>query len=181
MVNSAVILLTIAVVVAAGCVTGPSASYSPALTASAPLASSAARTEPPSSAPATASPGAAMTPITTASSPQLIEVTLTDALRIEPARMSVDANRPVTFEVTNLGALDHEFFVGDAAAQAAHEAEMRVTEQLAPDASNVVSLAPGETKSLTYVFTAPPAEWLAGCHVVGHYAGGMRAVITVSR
>ncbi|MEX1169105.1 MAG: hypothetical protein WEE50_03075, partial [Chloroflexota bacterium] len=42
-----------------------------------------------------------------------IEVSLIDTLRIEPSPMTVPAGVPVTFVVTNTGAIEHEFFVGD--------------------------------------------------------------------
>ena len=53
-----------------------------------------------------------------------VEVTLTDALKIEPAAMAVPAGVPVTFVVTNTGAADHKFYLGDEQAQAEHEKEM---------------------------------------------------------
>ena len=43
----------------------------------------------------------------------------------------------------------------------------------------IVAVAPAETKELTFTFAEPGAT-LAGCHVAGHYAGGMRADITVT-
>jgi uncharacterized cupredoxin-like copper-binding protein len=46
------------------------------------------------------------------------------------------------------------------------------------DEAEGIGLAPGETKELTYTF-AGPGQMLAGCHVAGHYAGGMMASITV--
>lgn len=49
---------------------------------------------------------------------QTIEVKLTDALRMEPAEMTVKAGQPVTFMVTNSGAIDHELYLGDEAAPA---------------------------------------------------------------
>jgi len=42
-----------------------------------------------------------------------------------------------------------------------------------------IRVKPGETKELTYTF-AKPGEMLAGCHVVGHYGDGMKAMITVT-
>ncbi len=53
-----------------------------------------------------------------------IAVKLTDALKMEPAQLDCPVGQPVTFVVTNAGTTDHEFFVGDDAAQAAHETEM---------------------------------------------------------
>ena len=41
-----------------------------------------------------------------------------------------------------------------------------------------IGLRPGETKELTYTF-AEAGMTLAGCHVPGHYDGGMKAQITV--
>ena len=107
-----------------------------------------------------------------------IEVTLTDTLKIEPASMTVPAGVPVTFVVTNSGVTDHEFYLGDEAAQAAHEKEMAEVGGMGHDEPEGIAVKPGETKELTYTF-AGAGPTLAGCHVVGHYGGGMRAEITV--
>lgn len=106
-----------------------------------------------------------------------IEVALTDELRIEPASLTVPAGVPVTFVVSNTGAIQHEFYIGDEEAQAEHEQEMQAG-GMAHDEPAGISMAPGETKELTYTF-AEPGETLAGCHEPGHYAGGMKATITV--
>jgi uncharacterized cupredoxin-like copper-binding protein len=108
-----------------------------------------------------------------------VEVTLTDALRIEPAMMTVPAGVPVTFVVTNNGATDHEFYLGDEAAQAEHEKEMASMGGMTHDEPEGIAVKPGETKELTYTFAAA-GETLAGCHVAGHYGGGMKAAITVT-
>jgi uncharacterized cupredoxin-like copper-binding protein len=92
--------------------------------------------------------------------------------------MAVTAGQPVVFVVTNIGQLDHEFFVGDATRQAEHEAELRAGAPLS-DGVDAVVVAPGQTEELTYTFAAA-ADFLAGCHVLNHYAGGMRATIVVS-
>lgn len=107
-----------------------------------------------------------------------IEVTLTDALKIEPASMTVPAGVPVTFVVTNSGVTDHEFYLGDEEAQAEHEQEM-MSGGMAHDDPAGIAVKPGETKELTYTFTEA-GETLAGCHVAGHYGGGMKATITVT-
>jgi uncharacterized cupredoxin-like copper-binding protein len=107
-----------------------------------------------------------------------IEVGLTDALRMEPAEMTVPAGVPVTFVVTNEGAIEHEFVLGDEAVQAEHEAEM-ASGGMGHDEANAITLDAGETKELTFTFDEP-GETLAGCHFPGHYDGGMRATITVS-
>jgi len=109
---------------------------------------------------------------------QRIVVTLSDQMRIEPAMMTVRSGEPVTFVVTNGGQIAHEFYLGDEAAQAALDQEMAVG-GMAHDQESGIGLEPGETKELTYTF-ASPGQWLAGCHVPGHYASGMKAAITIS-
>lgn len=107
-----------------------------------------------------------------------IEVTLTDALKIEPASMTVPAGVAVTFVVTNSGVMEHEFYLGDEGAQAEHEKEMVEMGGMAHDEPAGIAVKPGETKELTYTF-AEAGQMLAGCHVAGHYGGGMKAQITV--
>ncbi|MBA2382794.1 MAG: cupredoxin domain-containing protein [Chloroflexi bacterium] len=108
-----------------------------------------------------------------------IEVKLTDALKMEPGEMAVKAGQPVTFVVTNSGANEHEFYLGDAAAQDKHESEMASMVGMMHDEPEGIAVKPGETKELTYTFAAAGA-FLAGCHVTGHYGGGMKASITVT-
>ena len=108
-----------------------------------------------------------------------VEVTLTDALKIEPSAMTVPARVPVTFVVTNSGATDHEFYLGDGAAQGEHESEMAELGGMTHDEPQGISVEPGETKELVYTFPEP-GETLAGCHVAGHYGGGMKATIIIT-
>jgi uncharacterized cupredoxin-like copper-binding protein len=83
----------------------------------------------------------------------------------------------VTFVVTSAGSAEHEFYLGDETAQAEHEQDMMSGGMAHGDPAGI-SVKPGETKDLTYTF-AEAGETLAGCHVVGHYGGGMKAAITV--
>ncbi len=125
-------------------------------------------------------PGDAGQPVPAAAADGVVvAVTLTDALRIEPESMSVPAGVPVTFVVTNAGALPHEFVVGDEAAQEAHESAMRGTGSMTHDEPTAVGLQPGESRELTITFDEP-GETLAGCHLPGHYAAGMKATIVVT-
>lgn len=105
-------------------------------------------------------------------------VKLTDALKMEPASISVKAGVPVRFVVTNGGATDHEFFLGDEAAQMGHGQEMSAMPGM-NDSQAGIGLKAGETKTLMYTF-AKAGSYLAGCHVSGHYEAGMMATITVT-
>ena len=109
-----------------------------------------------------------------------IEVTLTDDLKIEPATMTVPAGQPVTFVVTNSGTILHEFVLGDEAEQMAHDQEMMEAGGMSmpKDEPMAIGVEAGKTKELTVTF-AEPGSMLAGCHVIGHYAGGMKADITI--
>lgn len=146
----------------------------PALLLTIAACSSGASTPSPSAAAATpsavASPSAAV---------QRIEVKLTDALRMEPADMTVKADQPVTFVVTNTGAIQHEFFVGDQGAQDDHEMAMASMAPMGMDEPDGIVVKPGETMELTHTFSTPGA-FQAGCHETGHYTAGMKATITVS-
>ncbi len=104
-------------------------------------------------------------------------VKLTDTLRMEPAQFTVPRGVPVTFVVTNSGAIDHEFYLGDEQEQAEHETEMAAG-GMVHDVPNGITVKPAETKELTFTFTEAGGT-LAGCHVPGHYPAGMKATITV--
>lgn len=100
-------------------------------------------------------------------------------MTIEPAVFTVAAGKPITFLVTNVGQIPHEFTLGDAHVQDEHEQEMMSSGgHMGHDEDNAISLAPGQTKELTYTFEMPGMS-LAGCHVPGHYPAGMKASITI--
>lgn len=107
-----------------------------------------------------------------------IEVAMTDELRFEPDVITVAAGETVRFVVRNTGAIDHEFLIGDEAAQAGFAAEMAEGHDDAHASEAGIALGAGETGEFTYTF-AEPGELLIGCHEPGHYDGGMVARITV--
>ncbi len=105
-----------------------------------------------------------------------IKVVTKDSLRFDPDNLEVAVGEAVTFVVTNKGSTQHEFVLGDQEYQAAHEVEMAAGEM--EHSGNAVTVDPGETKQLTWRFTEP-GEVLYGCHVAGHYQGGMVGSISV--
>ena len=98
-------------------------------------------------------------------------------MRMDPAELTARVGVPVTFQVTNTGKIEHEFYIGSEAEQTAHDAEMLAGPM--HEHLNGVSLAPGQTRELTYTFERAGAVF-AGCHVPGHYAAGMVARILVT-
>jgi uncharacterized cupredoxin-like copper-binding protein len=103
---------------------------------------------------------------------------MTDDFRFEPAEFTFQAGETARFEVTNAGAIVHEFLIGDEAAQEQFETEMSEGDGMAHHTEAGVSVEPGESETFEYTF-AEAGELLAGCHEQGHYEGGMVATITV--
>lgn len=113
------------------------------------------------------------------SSGRTVEVKALDTLRFEPASIDVNAGETIRFVVTNVGQAVHEFVLGDAQTQEAHEAAMEHAGHLEVDAVAALSLQPGETKETTVSFE-DASELLFACHQSGHYKGGMVGTVTVS-
>lgn len=74
----------------------------------------------------------------------------------------------ITFAVTTMGPLAHEFMVGPAAAVAADQAGT-------PEIADIGMM---DTKTLTYTFEGS-GPYAFACHAPGHYEAGMRGTITV--
>lgn len=96
--------------------------------------------------------------------------------RFEPSALQASAGETVTFVVTNHGAAEHEFVLGDAAMQQQHARAMQ--HGMEHDISGWIVLQPGETKEVTWRFGDAPVEY--ACHEPGHYEAGMRGTITIA-
>jgi uncharacterized cupredoxin-like copper-binding protein len=108
-----------------------------------------------------------------------VDVTMRD-IHYEPTSVEVKAGETVKFVFHNEGAIVHDAFIGDEAAQAAHEKEMRDDEGGHHGGEDdALTVDPGKTDSLTYTFDKP-ATLAIGCHQAGHYAAGMRIAVTVA-
>ena len=96
--------------------------------------------------------------------------------RFEPALIEVRPGETVRFVVRNADPIDHEFILGDAAVQRAHE---RGTEAYHPPRPGEMSVAPLVTAETTYTFPDAPGDLILGCHLPGHFAYGMRAEVRI--
>ena len=111
-----------------------------------------------------------------------VEVRALETRRFEPAGLQVKPGETVTLRVTNTATTLHEFFLGDAEAHEDHDKEMAAmgdAEMKMADEANRVFVEPGETKELTWTFPEGGAV-LFGCHMPGHYAGGMKGTVSVA-
>ncbi len=89
----------------------------------------------------------------------------------------------VLFRFHNSSSVVHEAYIGDRAAQDAHDQVMARVGGTGHTAgthdANEVEVAPGTTKTLSYHF-ARSGTLILGCHEPGHYAAGMKATIIVT-
>lgn len=109
-----------------------------------------------------------------------ITIEATDDMTFDPPTVEVSAGEVVTFEVTNVGLLPHDFTLGDEEAQEEHAAEMaEMDEEMAHTEPNSMTIDAGQTASLTWRFTEG-GEILYGCHQPGHYESGMVGSVEIS-
>ncbi len=110
-----------------------------------------------------------------------VQIAVTDQFRFSPDAVTVKQGDTVAFVVTNDGDVDHEFVIGDAKVQAEHDQEMASgTENMDAmgDKPYAVEVPAHATVALIYTFDEA-GRLIMGCHVPGHYAGGMQGIITV--
>jgi uncharacterized cupredoxin-like copper-binding protein len=96
--------------------------------------------------------------------------------RFDPAAFEFEKGETVRFVIHNADPIDHEFLLGDEAAQDRHE---RGTHASHGAVQGEISVPAGSTRSTTYTFTEP-GDLIVGCHLPAHYAYGMRAEVTVT-
>jgi len=80
----------------------------------------------------------------------------------------VKQGETITFEVTSIGPITHEFMVGPAADVAADK----------PGTPEIADIGMMEARSLTYTFDGP-GPFAFACHAPGHYEAGMSGTIVV--
>jgi uncharacterized cupredoxin-like copper-binding protein len=123
-----------------------------------------------------------------------VRVVMNDRFRYRPSSIIVRAGHRVTFAVTNAGKLPHEFLLGDRATQLDHERQMQQamptngghmhghahgsTDHASDGAGGALTVPPGQTRHMTWTFHDPGIV-LYGCHVLGHWAAGMKGTIVV--
>lgn len=109
------------------------------------------------------------------SAQRVVHVKLRDS-RFVPDHFEFEAGTTVTFVVENTDPIDHEFIIGDAGVQQAHEEGTEAHHGAKP---GELSIPIGETRRTTYTFDEP-GTLLIGCHLPSHYDFGMRGEITVT-
>lgn len=110
----------------------------------------------------------------------VVDVVMHD-IRFDPSTLTLPVGETISFRFTNNGRITHDAFVGDLAAQQEHEAQMAHAGHGGghADDADAVTVEPGEQGELSHTFTEP-GEYEVGCHQPGHYAAGMKIIVTVA-
>jgi uncharacterized cupredoxin-like copper-binding protein len=95
--------------------------------------------------------------------------------RYRPVSIELKAGTTVDFTLVNADPIDHEFVIGTAAQQLAHERGDPHDPHTGPGEA---LLAAGATRHLRFTFARPGTLQYA-CHRPGHYSYGMFGTITV--
>jgi uncharacterized cupredoxin-like copper-binding protein len=97
--------------------------------------------------------------------------------------VNVQAGETVRFVFHNAGQAVHDAFLGNEAAQAEHEKEMRSAGSgsggMGGMGADGIKVEPGKTGELTHTFQKGDSV-VIGCHEPGHYAAGMKLPVTVA-
>lgn len=101
-------------------------------------------------------------------------------IKYDKPEIKVRAGETIKFVLTNAGKLRHEFMIGDAEEQREHAQMMKQMPDMVHAEANMITVEPGETKSLVWQFTKTGTVEIA-CHIPGHYEAGMKSKVTVVR
>jgi uncharacterized cupredoxin-like copper-binding protein len=104
----------------------------------------------------------------TVAAPRVVRVLAGPGYTFSPSTIAIARGETVTFAVTSMGGLVHEFMVGPADAVAADTAGT-------PEVADIGMM---QTKLVTYTFDGS-GPYAFACHAAGHYEAGMRGTITV--
>ena len=100
--------------------------------------------------------------------------------RFQPSEVRVAQGSTVRFVIRNTDPIDHEFILGDLAVQEGEEAGTDLIHD--GTVPGMVSAPAGRTVATVVSFARHPAErsLVYACHLPGHYAYGMRGVLTIT-
>ena len=118
--------------------------------------------------PSSPGPGSAGFVAGTVAAPRVVRIFAGPNLRFYPDVVTIAAGETITFHVTAMGPVTHEFMVGPAAAVAADT-------EGTPEVADIGMM---QTKSVTYAFTGS-GPFAFACHAPGHYEAGMTGTITI--
>jgi len=108
-----------------------------------------------------------------------IEITMSDAMRFNPASVSIKRGETIRFLLKNEGKLKHEMVLGTIRELKEHAALMLKFPEMEHADPNQASVEPGKTGELIWQFTKSGTFDFA-CLQPGHYDAGMKGLLTVT-
>lgn len=125
---------------------------------------------------------AAATMVGKAGDPSKVTRTLTvdmnDAMRFNPASISVKQGEVIKFVVKNSGKLKHEMVIGSTGELQEHANMMQKFPEMEHAEPNQVTLQPSKTGTIIWQFdTAGKVDFV--CLQPGHFEAGMKGIVTV--
>jgi uncharacterized cupredoxin-like copper-binding protein len=108
-----------------------------------------------------------------------VTLDMTDAMRLTPDRLAVQAGDIVRFIVRNQGGMRHEMVIGTPVELAKHAAMMARFPNMEHDEAYMAHVDPGQSGEIVWHFNRAGSFEFA-CLIAGHYEAGMRGTITVT-
>ena len=110
-----------------------------------------------------------------------ILVSMQDTMRyiFAPDLVSLKQDETIEFLVRNDGKIQHEFSIGNAEDQVKHAQMMQRMPGMKHNDPNTVSLAPGESATLSWKFMGKDTVVFA-CNIPGHFEAGMKNVLAIN-
>lgn len=107
-----------------------------------------------------------------------IRVGMSDAMRFEPADITVKRGETVRLLATNNGKLLHELVIGTPEALKKHAELMKKFPGMEHDEPHMVHVKPGKSGRIVWQFTQP-GEFQFACLIPGHFEAGMVGKVIV--
>lgn len=108
-----------------------------------------------------------------------VQIDMTDAMRFNPASVTVSQGETVRFVVRNSGKVKHEMVLGTEKELREHYEVMKKNPEMEHADENMVTVAPGKSGEIVWQFTKAGKIDFA-CLQPGHYDAGMKGAVTVA-
>ena len=108
-----------------------------------------------------------------------IKISLSDAMRFSPSRLTFKQGETVRLRITNAGKIPHEFVLGTKQEIAEHAEMMRRMPEMSHSDASSVQVAPGKTADLVWQFSKA-GKFLFACLIPGHREAGMEGSVIVN-